>query len=79
MKTQRAKMSVYMNSLKISKNYTSLKTQYLESQVRKFPAMRGGIAPVMNDMDSAVWTLSTMITPVPLRSETPKLRFWKSL
>ena len=41
-----------MNSLKISKNYTSLKTQYLESQVRKFPVMGGGIAPFENDMDS---------------------------
>ena len=52
-KTPRAKMSVYMNSLKITKNYTSLKTQYLESQVRKYPLFGGGIAPsVVNDMDS---------------------------
>ena len=52
-KTPRAKMSVYMNSLKITKNYTSLKTQYLESQVRKFPLMGVGTAPSgVNDMDS---------------------------
>ena len=42
-----------MNSLKITKNYTSLKTQYLESQVRKFPLMGVGTAPSgVNDMDS---------------------------
>ena len=53
-KTPREKMSVYMNSLKITQNYTSLKTQYLESQVRKYPQMGGGIASLgVNDMDSA--------------------------
>ena len=53
LKTPRAKMSVYMNSLKITKNYISLKTQYLESQSRKFPPIGGGIVPSgLNDMDN---------------------------
>ena len=53
LKTPRAKMSVYMNSLKITKNYSSLKTQYLESQSRKFPPIGGGIVPSgLNDMDN---------------------------
>ena len=53
LKTPRAKMSVYMNSLKITKNYSSLKTQYLESQSRKFPPIGGGIVPSsVNDMDN---------------------------
>ena len=52
-KTPREKMSVYMNSLKITQNYTSLKTQYLESQVRRYPLMGGGIASLgVNDMDN---------------------------
>ena len=51
-KTPREKMSVYMNSLKITQNYTSLKTQYLESQVRRYP-LGGGIASLgVNDMDN---------------------------
>ena len=42
-----------MNSLKITQNYTSLKTQYLESQVRRYPLMGGGIASLgVNDMDN---------------------------
>ena len=52
-KTPREKMSVYMNSLKITQNYTSLKTQYLELQVRRYPLMGGGIASLgVNDMDN---------------------------
>ena len=64
-KTPRAKMSVYMNSLKITKNYTSLKTQYLESQVRKYPLIGGGIAPSgVNDMDSVDAVLNEQSNPI---------------
>ena len=41
MKTPRAKMSSYMNSLKISVGYSSLKAQYLAAQLRKNPTWGG--------------------------------------
>ena len=54
-----------MNSLKITKNYTSLKTQYLESQVRKYPLIGGGIAPSgVNDMDSVDAVLNEQSNPI---------------
>ena len=73
MKTPRAKMSVYMNSLKISKNYTSLKTQYLESQVRKFPVMGGGIAPFENDMDRVDAVHNDLSNPIEERDSKIKV------
>ena len=48
MKTPRAKMSSYMNGLKISVGYSSLKSQYLAAQARQNPAL-GGLA---QDIDS---------------------------
>ena len=39
MKTPRAKMSNYMNSLKIQVFYSSLKTQFYEQQARSFPSL----------------------------------------
>ena len=42
MKHPRAKMSTYMNSLKIKVFYSSLKTQYLEQQARMFPSLNQG-------------------------------------
>ena len=51
--TPRAKMSAYMNSLKISKGYASLKSKYLESQSKNFPLLGGDtVPPGMNDMDT---------------------------
>ena len=43
-----------MNSLKISKNYTSLKNQYLEAQCKKFFLVSGNIIPPSSasDMDN---------------------------
>ena len=41
MKTPRAKMNNYMNSLKIKVLYSSLKTQYMEQQARNFPSLLG--------------------------------------
>ena len=73
MKTPRAKMSVYMNSLKISKNYTSLKTQYLESQMRKFPVMGGGSALLMSDMDSVDAVHNDQTSPIEVRDSKIKV------
>ena len=39
MGTTRAKLSVYMESLKLQDNYVSLKTRYLEQQARSFPTL----------------------------------------
>ena len=39
MNTPRAKMSVYMESVRIQDNYVSLKTKYLEQQARSFPSL----------------------------------------
>ena len=39
MKTPRAKMSVYMESVRLQDNYVSLKTKYLEQQARSFPSL----------------------------------------
>ena len=50
MKTPRAKMSAYMNSLKISVGYSSLKAQYLAAQVRKNPTW-GGQAQDIDALD----------------------------
>ena len=50
MKTPRAKMSSYMNSLKISVGYSSLKAQYLAAQVRKNPTW-GGQAQDIDALD----------------------------
>ena len=50
MKTPRGKMSSYMNSLKISVGYSSLKAQYLEAQVRKNPTF-GGLAQDIDALD----------------------------
>ena len=51
--TPRAKMSAYMNSLKISKGYASLKSKYLESQSKNFPLLGGDtVPPGENDMDT---------------------------
>ena len=70
MNTPRAKMSVYMNSLKISKNYTSLKNQYLEAQCKKFPLVSGDIVPPSSasDMDN-LDTVQSDILPSNPRAE----------
>merc|ERR1711888_358747 len=62
-----------MNSLKISKNYTSLKTQYLESQMRKFPVMGGGSALLMNDMDSVDAVHNDQTSPIEVRDSKIKV------
>ena len=63
-------MSVYMNSLKISKNYTSLKNQYLEAQCKKFPSVSGDIVPPSSasDMDN-LDTVQSDILPSNPRAE----------
>ena len=50
MKTPRAKMSSYMNGLKISVGYSSLKSQYLAAQARQNPAL-GGLAQDIDALD----------------------------
>ena len=41
MKTPRAKMIQYMNSLKIKVGYSSMKTKFLELHARNFPSLQG--------------------------------------
>jgi hypothetical protein len=51
MKTPRAKMTQYMNSLKIKVGYSSLKTKFLESNAMNFPSLSGSktLSPSMDD------------------------------
>ena len=46
--TQRAKMSSYMESLKLSDNYVSLKSKYLEQQSKSFPSLGRKAGPQLN-------------------------------
>jgi hypothetical protein len=51
MKTPRAKMTQYMNSLKVKVGYSSLKTKFLESNAINFPSLSGSktLSPSMDD------------------------------
>ena len=39
LKTPRAKMAIYMQSLRTQVGYVSLKTKYMEQQARSFPSL----------------------------------------
>ena len=55
LKTPRAKMSVYMESLRLQDNYVSLKTKYLEQQARSFPCLgRNKAATDENNQSEAI-------------------------
>ena len=51
MKHPRAKMSTYMNSLKIKVFYSSLKTQYMEQQAKMCPSLSLGANSTHNNME----------------------------
>ena len=74
MNTPRAKMSEYINRLKIKTGYTSLKTQYLEMQARLFPSPGGSTAPsIPNEMDK-IDALQTELVPInPIEDRDSKI------
>ena len=74
MNTPRAKMSDYINRLKIKTGYTSLKTQYLEMQARLFPSPGGSTAPsIPNEMDK-IDALQTELVPInPIEDRDSKI------
>ena len=72
--TPRAKMSVYMNSLKISRGYSSLKSQYLESQSKNFPLLGGGTAPSDANMDYMDTVHTDLLPSNPIVERDSKIK-----
>ena len=72
MNIPRAKMSEYVNRLKIKTGYTSLKAQYLEMQSRHFPRPGGDTVP-SNEMDK-IDALQTDLLPAnPIEERDSKI------
>ena len=74
MNTPRAKMSDYINSLKIKTGYTSLKTQYLEMQSWHFPRPGGGTAPSnYNEVDKIDALQTDLVPSNPIEERDSKI------
>ena len=74
MNTPRAKMSDYINRLKIKTGYTSLKTQYLEMQSWHFPRPGGGTAPSnSNEMDKIDALQTDLVPSNPIEERDSKI------